>query len=173
MIDLMVDIETFGTNKNSCIIQIGACYFDRGTGKIGEKFIKNIDARDACKQGAEMDADTVYWWLSQSKEAIESITKPPLESLKYVLQKFKSFADPVDRIWSHSNFDFVLIQDALRMVGLKPLPYRNSRDIRTLTDLAKVSYTDFKREGTHHNALDDAIFQVRYCVSAFQSLDRK
>jgi len=38
MKDVMLDVETLGTKSTAAIIQIGACYFDRETGEIGDKF---------------------------------------------------------------------------------------------------------------------------------------
>jgi hypothetical protein len=171
MKDVMVDIETLGNGNRACIVQIGACYFDRKTGEIGKTFKVNIDAATAVASGAEMDASTVYWWLSQSKEAIESITKDPKVPIKQAMEDLNQFFQGAKCIWSHATFDFVIIQGTLRRLGIKPLfQYKSARDIRTLMDLSGIKKSEAKRVGTHHDGLDDAIFQVAYCVEAMNAL---
>lgn len=177
MKDVMVDLETFGTGKDAVVCQIGACYFDRVTGAIGDKFKVNIDARTAVKSGAEIDADTVYWWLSQGKDAISSITSPPLVDITTAFEDLNKFLAPAKAIWSHATFDFVIIAQTLRRLGIKPnFRYTAARDIRTLMDLAKASAGQVEdpqlRLGTHHDALDDCIFQVLYCVHALNRLKK-
>jgi len=41
--DIMLDIETMGIRPTSAIVQLGACYFDRITGEIGDKFFMRTD----------------------------------------------------------------------------------------------------------------------------------
>lgn len=170
-----MDLETFGYRKKACIVQIGACYFDRVTGEIGNKFKENVDARTSVACGGEIDADTVYWWLSQSPEAIHSVTKSqPGIDVRIAISRLDQFLSEAKCIWSHATFDFVILQETWQTLfpGVRPtFQYRASRDIRTLVDLAGVSTKKGRvREGTHHDALDDCIFQVGYCVEAMRKL---
>jgi hypothetical protein len=167
--DCMVDIESLGNGKSCCIVQIGACYFDRLTGEIGPTFKRNVDAAS----NGTIDAATVYWWLGQMREAQDSILASPREPIQDVLNAFREFLEPCTALWSHATFDFVAIQEAYKSQGVRPFSYRLARDIRTLIDLAKVSMSAFPREGTHHDGLDDAKHQVKYCVAAFQKLAKK
>lgn len=174
MKDVMVDIETLGNGKNACVVQIGACYFDRLTGEIGETFKVNIDARSAVKEGAELDADTVYWWLRQSPEAIASITAEPLNEIRKAFFALNLFLQDAKYIWSHATFDFVILTETYKRLDIKPtFRYNAARDIRTLVDLAKISTVATPREGLHHDGLADALHQVKYCVLAFQKLGGK
>lgn len=171
MTDVMVDIETLGNGKHAAIVQIGACYFDRSSGEIGKTFKVNIDART--QPGADFDADTIYWWLAQSKEAIASITADPKVSISAALNELNEFLSDAKAIWSHATFDFVIITEAFKRLGIKQkFHYRTCRDIRTLVDLASIEAKNIalSRTGTHHDGLDDAIFQVKYCVMAFNKL---
>jgi len=170
MTDLMIDIETLGNGKNALPAQIGAVYFDRYSGLLGAEFKMNIDARDAQNHGCEFDADTVYWWLSQSPEAIKSFTTGVLHPLKQTMMSLITFSAQAKQIWSHSTFDFVIMQETFKLLKLNGFPYRAARDIRTLTDLADLNTKNYTREGVHHDALDDAKFQVKYCVDAFDKL---
>ena len=61
--NLMIDLETLGTKPNSAILSIGAVYFDKDG--LGEEFYANVDLQDSIDSGFDIDASTVYWWLSQ------------------------------------------------------------------------------------------------------------
>lgn len=169
MKNLMLDIETLGYRKNACIIQIGACYFDPQTGDILDSFSRNIDARSST---GEIDADTVYFWLNQSRDAINLVTEAPLYTEKDALDDFRRFAHKAEQIWSHATFDFVIIQEALMRHRIPRFNYKLARDIRTLVDLSGVNLKDFQRLGTHHNALDDCLYQVKYCHHALKVLKK-
>lgn len=174
MTDVMVDIESFGNGKNACIVQVGAIYFDRQTGELGESYAANIDARTAVSSGAELDADTVYWWLSQGADAIKSITAQPLQDIRVVMNQLNGFLCDAKAIWSHATFDFVVLTETYRRLEIKPrFHYRACRDIRTLVDMAGVSTKSFVREGIHHSALDDCKYQITYCVEALKRLSGK
>lgn len=172
---VMLDFETLGNGKNACVVQVGACYFDSTTGEVKETFKRNIDARSSVKNGGEFDADTVYWWLSQSKEAIDSITAAPLVDIVAAMNDLNEFLSDAGAVWSHATFDFVILQETLKKLGIKPkFHYRVARDLRTLVSLARVvSIKTFAREGTHHDALEDCKFQVKYCVAALNQLRSK
>lgn len=170
MKDVMIDIETFGNGKNALICQIGGIYFDRKTGETSKHFKVNIDARSVEKSGGQFDADTVYWWLSQSRDAIDSITSDPKFDITVAMNDFNDFLKDADAVWSHATFDFVIVTETLKRLGIKPkFPYKVARDIRTLTDLAKVN-TKKPRSGIHHDALDDCKYQIAYCVEAMNKL---
>lgn len=172
MKDVMIDVETLGNGKNALLIQIGAVYFDRHTGEIGDGFKVNIDAIDCGNSGGEFDADTVYWWLSQSREAIDSVIAEPREKIGLAMVKFCAFLCHAEAVWSHATFDFVIIQETLKRLGLPPLKYKLARDIRTLVDLAGINTKKYERLGIHHDALDDCNFQIKYCVDAMQLVSR-
>lgn len=171
MKSVMIDLETLGNGKNACTVQIGACYFDNLTGEIGRKFKLNIDAESAEKAGMQLDASTVKWWLQQSPEAIKSITADPKTDFLAAFIRFNAFLSDAEEIWSHATFDFVILTETLKHLGISPkFSFRAARDIRTLMSLAKINPKDYAREGVHHDALDDAIFQIKYVVDAISVL---
>lgn len=172
MKDLMIDFETLGNGKNACIIQVAAVYFDRISGQLGDEIKLNFDARDVVKHGGELDADTVYWWLSQSREAIDSISKGTMTEFVSGMHLLNSFLGVEAKIWSHATFDFVILTETLKRLNIKPIfSYRAARDIRTLLDLGKIDYKKYPREGVHHDALDDCKHQIKYCLPAFKKLE--
>ncbi len=171
MKDVMLDIETLGNGKNKCICQIGACYFNRETGEIGETFKVNVDAQSHVKYGGELDAQTVYWWLGQSRAAQDSIISEPRVDIIEAFNKLNTFLTPAKAIWSHATFDFVAIQETFKQLDIKPsFHYRVARDLRTLVDLGKTTISNLLREGTHHDALEDCKFQVKYCVASLNKI---
>lgn len=171
MKDVMLDFESFGFRKKAIICQIGACYFDRNTGEIGERLSINVDARTAEAVGGQFDADTVYWWLAQSPEAIKSITSGELVDIGFAMLTLNNFLKDAKQIWSHATFDFVLLTETLNSLKIKPsFKYKTARDIRTLVDLSGLTIKNVVREGVHHNAIDDCIYQVKYCVEAMKKL---
>lgn len=166
MKSVMIDFETFGTSPDACIVQVGACYFDPNTGAIGATFKRNIDARSSVQSGAIIDADTVYWWLGQSPEAQVSITTG-LQRLDIfeAFDQLNAFLEGAKEIWSHATFDFVILSQTMKRLLIEPkFKYYVARDIRTLTAIAKPSMFDknAKRDGVHHDALDDCKHQVKY-----------
>lgn len=171
MRDVMIDFESFGNGKHACVSSVGACYFDRTTGEIGKTLKINIDARTSQRSGGEIDADTVYWWLSQSPEAIAAMVTD-LKPIDEAMIELNDFLEGAGAIWSHATFDFVMLTETLKRLNMKPkFGFRAARDIRTLLDLAGKKPPKAKsREGIHHDPLADCIFQVGYCVDALKRL---
>jgi hypothetical protein len=169
----MIDFETLGNGKNACIAQVGACYFGGGgSSPHGPLLEINFDAENCVKHGAELDANTVYWWLEQSDEARKSILEDPRSPEYEGLISLNEFLKGADEIWSHATFDFVILMEALKRRGIKPsFGYRVARDIRTLNALCPSFDRDsIKREGTHHRALHDAMYQARYVMEMLKIL---
>lgn len=55
------DIETLDTLPTEAVLSIGAVYFDRRTGEIGESFYARISFVDAITLGSFSDS-TMNWW---------------------------------------------------------------------------------------------------------------
>lgn len=174
--DVMIDLETWGNGNNAVAIQIGACYFDRLTGNIGETFEVHIDAADEMKHGFEVDASTLYWWFNQSEMAQVMATGVKNKRLDTYTawDRLNDFVKRAKRVWSHATFDFVIMMNHLRKLEIKPnTGFRDARDLRTLVDLANLEYNNRPRKGVAHNALDDCKFQVEYAVEAMDKLKFK
>lgn len=172
----MLDLETIGNGADAAIVQVGAVYFNRHTGALGNQFKINIELKTALDSGAKVDADTIYWWLNQSSEARFSITNGPRENIFSAMVLLVNFLVKADYIWSHATFDFTILSQTLRRLEINPtFKFRSTRDIRTLLDLADgvsagAYNKNIKREGVHHDALDDCKHQVKYCVKAFNTI---
>ena len=165
MRDVMLDLESFGNGKYACICQIGAAYFDLKTGEVGQTFKINV------KGEGEFDIDTVTWWLSQDKTAQESLLKKPRFDELTAMNMTNNFLSDATKIWSHATFDFVVLTERFRQLKINPsFSYKSARDIRTLVSLAEFTVNKVERTGTHHDALDDCLHQIKYCHEAYKKL---
>ena len=148
-------------------MQIGACYFDRETGETGLTFTANVEAGSR-HDDFTTDLDTMKWWLGNSPEARSSINRRaiPLVSALSGLKDFLLIGGADTKLWSHATFDMPILANAFKVYGIQnPIPFRNMRDLRTLMGLAN-HHSNAVREGTHHDALDDALFQATYAMEA-------
>lgn len=172
---MKLEIETWGLNHDAVIVQIGACYFDRYSGKIGNRYKVNIDPQSSLDMGFKVSASTIEWWLGQSEEARKSITAEPRYHVTDAIRGLNEFLSKAKAIWSHATFDMPKIMHHIEVFDLFPkFHYSAAKDIRTLTGLAGISKRQApEREGIHHDALDDCLYQVQYCVMCFNKLKEK
>lgn len=171
MKDVMLDLETLGTAHDALIIQIGAVYFDRTTGELGRNFKATIDADDVAGLFS-MEYGTVMWWLEQSQRARDSVLGRSITkvSMSQALSDLAYFLGSDVTLWSHATFDMPILSNAFAKMGIKnPVPFRNMRDLRTLMDLYGEK-VELEREGTHHDAHEDARYQARYASVALMKL---
>lgn len=172
MIEVMIDFETFGSGTTAVVVQIGAAYFNRETGEVGKKFKCNVDASSYIGRGfGKIDPDTVYWWLSKSQEARESILADPKLGFIEAFAQLNDFLSDAQKVWCHATFDFPILQETLKATKNRMrCKWSAARDIRTLIDLSGYDYGAHPRSGTHHDALDDCLHQIAYCVAAIKKL---
>ncbi len=175
----MVDIETMGTSPNAAVLNIGACIFDpfgsdsETTFLDEHKFQTTISFKDNEKQYRTFDADTIAWWLRQSKEAQDGLQAGHITNLKQAFTAYNLFIQSqnsrVTRIWAKSpDFDVVIMRDVYKSLGMMDtFKFWETRCVRTLTEAA---YPNGDQPtigvGIAHNALDDAIRQtlmVQHC----------
>jgi len=178
MEDVMVDLETLGTNAGCVILSIGAVAFDRVTGELGEPYYAIIDIQSCLDFNLEIDADTQKWWSQQSPEARKILDDvnyhPERLSLADALIAFNKFLSEFEnvKVWGNgADFDNPILQYAYKVTGVKQgWKFWNGRCFRTIKDLyAGVPAPE--RQGTHHNALDDAVYQATHAGLIFASRD--
>lgn len=162
----MLDLETFGTKPGSVLRSIGAVAFNL-KGEIGSEFYRNIDKASCVKVGLTTDPATEKWWSQQSPEAQASLQEDP-RPLDEVVDAFHGWwrANKLTKVWAQgANFDPPMWEAAAVARGtVAPWKFYNVRDTRTAYDIGQFDPFPLKREGTYHNALDDAKHQVR-CVA--------
>jgi exodeoxyribonuclease VIII len=175
MRDLMIDLETMGTSPTAAIVALGAVFFDTETGQLGDTFYHAISLESSVAAGGVVDMSTVLWWLKQSDAARAELTDELRRvSLREALHAFHSFINREFsgdvRVWGNgSDFDNVILASAYKSLGLEaPWKFYNNRCYRTLK--AFLPLVDVAREGTHHNALHNAVHQARVLCEGDQAL---
>lgn len=162
---IMMDLETMGTSPGSAITQIGAVDFDL-EGGMGEGIKINISLRSCGAYGLTFDPDTIGWWMKQEDAARRSVFEGPKYDLPRALVKFANYVQHVKGkfMWGNgATFDNVLLTCAYDKVSTdRPWHFRDDRDMRTVTSLAKMMGIEvpWERIGVAHDALDDAKTQA-------------
>lgn len=173
MTQIMVDIETLGTSKNSVILSIGAVQFsDKG---VEKKFYVQVDPTSCTDWGLQIDARTVMWWMDQSDAARKALTsnagKPIDVALDEMIAAFK-WSDAV--VWANGiDFDFTILEEAMKATGRAvPWQFWSKMDFRTVKNLApRDVYNACKVENpVAHNALADATAQAATLTNLMQAL---
>lgn len=178
---LMLDMETLGVSVTAPIISIAAVYFDPKTGSVGDSFYKVINLASSLANGV-IEPSTLAWWMAQSDEARQVFNDQSAIMLEDALHQLSIFANRDGssaclQVWGNgASFDNAIIAHAYRQSGLNlPWPFRNDRDVRTIVSLCNELknvnvLSRVMRDGIHHNALDDAIYQARYVSLAYALL---
>jgi hypothetical protein len=174
---IMLDLETADTAPSALVLSIGAVAFDPAEG-LSHKFYNELKWDDQYKAGRTCNPNTVSWWTQQSDEARKVWqTKLPggFDREKQItinaLAHFADFLALVGgggdvQVWAYgADFDCVVLGSLYEAMGVRrPWSYSKNRCHRTLVDMAKGLVQAPEREGTHHNALDDAIYQAKCAI---------
>ena len=191
--DIMIDDETLDVEPTAIILTLGAVAFKPKEGIVATK-AKHYTSFDMVEQvgmGRTMSADTINFWMKAGNEeereaknrAREDAFKPGID-LKGGLQRFDEFVrslepDPKKVVmWCKGmDFDIAQLNSAYKMCGMEnPWRYWNSRDMRTSVAHAEEKSGkkfELSREGTYHNALDDAIYQAHEMCWVYKELGLK
>lgn len=170
----MVDIETLATDPNAVVVSIGVAIYDPAD-DVRMKPVATghyvINPTEQIIKGRSIDPKAVKFWSEQSAKAIESITVPgddgvfsAGEALETIRSLFDSFN--VVGVWGNgSDFDNVIVNNLCRTLGIpEVIHYRKSRCYRTLRAMFGNLIDDDgqqDRAAVHHNALQDALYQMR------------
>ncbi len=157
----MLDLETLGSHPSAVIVAIGAAKFAGGV--VLESFYRRIDPESCVEAGLTVDVSTIMWWLKQPDASRLEITQPS-EPLKTVLEEFAQWIGPGAVVWGNgASFDPVVLTQTYRAAGVRvPWKYSNERCYRTVKSL--FPHVPMQRDGTHHNALDDAKAQALHLM---------
>jgi exodeoxyribonuclease VIII len=163
---IMLDLETLATDHDAVIVSIGAVRWNKTT--IGDTFYAVLNLDDQILAGRKMKDVTVAWW-SQQSEAARSVFDSPRQDTDAALKSFAEWLGEGNlQIWGNgSDFDNAILGSAYASFGIKrPWSYGNNRCYRTLKNIAHPGENLPARVGTHHNAVDDAIYQAQ-CAQAY------
>jgi len=162
-LNCMIDLETLGVGPNALILSIGAAKFTTDHLKVVDRFHQAIEPVTAFALGGVIDPDTVLWWMQPEREG----GRKAWLSMRRVhvaeaLEGFAMWLGEDMPIWGNgAPFDNVILRQAYARAGL-PCPWNPFNDRCYRTKKAEAPGVKTKRIGTHHNALDDAVFQVAH-----------
>jgi len=172
LLNVMIDLETMSTAPNAAIVSIGAVKFslnDDAPNPIVDSFYCTIDAKSCTAVGLQISKATVEWWSKQPRSVMDALRKDA-KPLKEVLVEFsKWYGSTSLPTWGcGASFDNVIVASAYDAVGLiRPWKYWHDRCYRTMKEVVKLPEDD--RQGTYHNALDDAMHQTNHLLKILKS----
>jgi hypothetical protein len=163
--DVMVDIETLGTEPGCVVLTVGACTMQQNP-EDRSVFTAALDWETQVRDSRGVNPGTLKWWMDQSPEARTEAFEGDRVSVQDFADDFARWWWSVgaERIWSHgASFDVPILE------SLAPMPWKfwNVRDTRTLYSFAGVTP---KRGNDHHHALADAMAQTDAVWSALTML---
>jgi hypothetical protein len=171
--NIMVDLETLGTEPGCKILSIGATVFGPWGCYKDDTFYLEIRMADQGRLVA--DQKTMDWWEGQDPNVRDALfgnqhEKVSIESAlaafqDYLIEMKDKYKEDV-AIWGNgASFDSSILRAAYSVVLNQDSPWSgfNDRCYRTLKVLQpKVKLV---RVGSHHNALDDALSQAYHAVA--------
>lgn len=198
--ELMLDLETLGTDMGAPVVTIGACLFDPYSCDSGEALLKRsmmvrIDVSDAIKYATHIDGGTIRWWFEQKDAAIKALVGDDAVSVQEALTKLtrfchergafvnQEFFDGLSNLpkacwfWAKDpDFDMRLMQhyyDHPDLEGKQPWKFHECMSVRTVQRMAwphKEDRPDFDVPGVAHDARWDAITQALTVQAAMHRL---
>ena len=196
MLNIMVDLESFGLDDDAVLTQIAMVAFDEEYQTI-EIFNKTVSVVDSLLDGFSITPSTLEFWRNELKKNDwdESVVQDLFHSkLKpaQVAREVHRWIEKVTEgkqfvIWANGMlFDIPKIDKFLERYGFKSMTdrtrYSNTRDLRTLRLVTKAINKDglakvedmlrAKYSGHVHNAVYDCLYQIELtqaCMSILQT----
>lgn len=169
--NVMVDLETLGTDSNAAILSIGAVAFSE-SGEIGDNFQVNIQIDSCLKSGLSISGATLDWWLKQKPEVLRQAIEHAVP-LNHALLAFSDWCKirEIKYFWGNSPvFDLVLLASGYKSVGAPvPWDYWNERCYRTVMALYPKCKT--YKPKVAHNPISDCEAQILNLSAFFKLRD--
>jgi len=176
---LMIDLETLGTKPNAVVLTAGLVLFDHKLGIVdGIELI--LDVQEQLDAGRTISESTLKWWFSQGNDAkriFDNLTGDGQKKKGIIMSHFCEALDEfiykhnIKRkdliVWGNGpTFDVTMVEDIFGHQGYEvPWKFWNICCLRTFNRATKYN-SKHKREGVHHNALDDARYQAECVIKA-------
>ncbi len=182
MSNIMIDIETLGKKRGCPVLSIAAVQFDLKTGNVGETFYERMSCDAALSYGWP-EISTLEWWSKQSDEARDAAFKGERHpvSVAVELRAFLQRAGDGRCIpWGNGSvFDITILEGWFDKVDplvdakgddIYPWKFWDIADLRTLVRLSGIDTKAIPFAGEKHNALADALHQVKIAHAAYSAL---
>lgn len=164
----MIDLETLDTCPEAVVLSVGVSLFDPNDPAKPpiQGYYAVLDKTTQIEQGRTTSPSTLDWWSKQSPESrtvLTAVQKPVTAVLKALAKKIDW--SRIEGVWGNGpSFDNAMMKSLYSQWDMDlPWAFYLDRDHRTIKALYEKRYgkLSFPREGTHHNALDDAMHQAR------------
>ena len=160
--DVMLDLETLGTQPGCVILTLGAVKFDPYTmNDPGPGLYIRPDADEQIARGREVQEDTLEWWMQQAEDVREeALGIEGRISVNDMYRQLNRFLVGVNNIWCQGPvFDIAILENLYMQYGW-PTPWQfwQIMDSRTLFKV----HGDPRVKGKVglHNALEDCVSQA-------------
>lgn len=172
-IEVMVDIETHDTAPTAVILSIGAAAMDMINLEVIDTFYVNVDPADCLRLGLTQSPATLEWWDKQSDDAKARLLAPEPKPLRHALVDFLNWRSSKHcalAYWGNgANFDNVILANAHKAAEVQGWDFWRDRCHRTMKTLYASQCKNIERKGTHHNAVDDAVFQAEQLLAILKA----
>ncbi|MDD6017177.1 MAG: 3'-5' exoribonuclease [Prevotellaceae bacterium] len=183
-LDIMLDLETLGTQAGSIILSVAMQTFSLDeTKEPKEEFSDHlhISVLSSLFHHLMSDYDTEDWWMRQSPEARQKVLNgqrdaADVENVMHLLYPlFSRWNEKYDLyIWGRGVgfFDMPLLDAVMRTVigdGYKtPWKYWAAMDVRTLMNFCKTCGLAYPKTETPHDAHEDVMKQIKEVQMCWQ-----
>ena len=168
MNNIMMDIETLDTRHTAQVMSIGLARFDETGVKSAMYWV--LQREDQEEMGRTVSESTIKWWAEQKADAQQVITdynENPIET-HHSLLLIKDWMGAKPIVWGNgADFDNAIVASLYATFETEvPWSHKHSRCYRTLAALCPPTVIDHlpPKAGTHHHALDDALYQATCAV---------
>lgn len=189
---VMTDLETLGTVPGCVAFSIGCVEFDPHAGKLGREFYEIVNVDSSLDHYLREDdpndpKGATAWWAKQADEAKVALTAAragegldlPVAMAK-LNQWFQSLAlkSKIRLYGNGADFDNPILRVMYDAAKVQPYPGGyGGRCYRSLKNLDELLGPEFKfhkleRQGTYHNALDDAKSQAMHLMENIARIRR-
>lgn len=170
---IMFDCETLATTSDACIMSIGAVKFDLDSSDMDDNgFYASISIDSNLELKRRISESTLIWWMKQ-EVAAQGVFHESKQTLREALLDLADWMGHGKYIvWSNgADFDLPMLAHAFTQCNIEvPWEFWNSRCFRTYKNLPGAKAVRSPAVGVKHNALSDAVQQVRTLQTIQKSL---
>tara|TARA_R110002074_G_scaffold188185_1_gene353875 strand:- start:210 stop:776 length:567 start_codon:yes stop_codon:yes gene_type:complete len=183
--DIVIDIETMGTDDDARIVSIGALIFNPA-GDVEKDSLPRLEIflDHGSQVNRRVDPGTMVWWEKTAGEEARKrafstdVTRVSLEDALAQLCAFYRKHTPNNSWACAPDFDMGILENAYKSIGENfPTQFWRYRDVRTIEDFVfkgnqrkpgGVAYVG----GVAHDALDDCIMEAKVVQLAYKKLHK-
>ncbi|MCJ8292891.1 MAG: 3'-5' exoribonuclease [Colwellia sp.] len=156
--EAMIDIETFDTEDNAVMFQVGLIFFNKKH-EILKKLTWNLNVDEQIANFRTMSASTIAFHLAIPANALAALNDPAAVSMvefaDHLIAEINE-AKP-ERVWAKGDMDFKVMKHVLTSVDRKlPWNFRQPMELRTLMRECGV-----KKGDVSHTAIEDCEAQLK------------